>query len=91
MNNIEIEKFLTTKTSVDSSYVKISFKKRQPIFGLFLKETDYNELKAKNFWRIVTRKHFDEWNKSHDVSLAKIFHGSDFSKLASYQESFGDD
>ena len=90
MNNLEIEKFLDTKTSQANNYVKINFRKREPIYGLFLKGTDYNELKSKNFWRIVTRKHFDEWNTSKDISLAKLFNGSDFSKLTSYQDSFED-
>ena len=90
MNNIEIEKFLDTKTSQANSCVKISFRKREPIYGLFLKGNDYQELKSKNFWRIVTRRHFDEWNTSKDLSLARLFNGSDFSKLTSYQDSFED-
>lgn len=88
MNNTEIEKFLDTKTTTANNCVKINFRKREPLYGLFLKEADYNELKSKNFWRIVTRRHFDEWNSSKDVSLARIFNGSDFSKLTSYKDSF---
>ena len=90
MNSIEIEKFLTTKTSAENSYVKINFRKREAIYGLFLKEADYNDLKSKNFWRIVTRKHFDQWNNSKDVNLARIFNGADFSKLTSYTDTFAE-
>ena len=90
MNSAEIEKFLTTKATAENSYVKINFKKRESVFGLFLKEADYNDLKSKNFWRIVTRKNFEQWNQSKDVNLARIFNGSDFSKLTAYSDSFAE-
>ena len=88
MNAEDIEKFLNTKTLPDNNYVKIDFKKRDSIYGLFLKDGDYSDLKSKNFWRIVTRQHFDEWNKSKNSSLARIFSGSEFSKLTLYKDSF---
>jgi hypothetical protein len=88
MNTEEIEKFLTTKTSEKNNYVKIDFKKRDSIYGLFVKDRDYNDLKSKNFWRIVTRPHFDEYNKSKNVNLAKIFSGSDFTRLTVHSETF---
>src|SRR4051794_16031518 len=72
MNSEEIEKFLNEKTSASESYVKIDFKKRDAIYGLFVKDKDYGDLKSKNFWRIVTRTHFDEYNKSKNINLAKI-------------------
>lgn len=87
MNTEEIEKFLETKTSPKNNYVKIDFKKRDPIYGLFIKDRDYNDLKAKNFWRVVTRTHFEEYNKSKNVNLAKIFSGSDFTRLSIYTEN----
>jgi hypothetical protein len=85
----EIEKFLDTKVT-ENSYVKITFKKRDAVYGLFLKGPDFNDLKTKNFWRIVTRTNFDAWNKSNDSNLAKIFSGSDFTKLTLYTESFAE-
>ena len=88
MNTEEIEKFLDTKTSASNNYVKIDFKKRDSIYGLFIKDRDYNDLKSKNFWRIVTRPHFDEYNKSKNVNLAKIFSGSDFTRLTAHTETF---
>jgi len=88
MNIEEIERFLDTKTSVSQNYVKIDFKKRNSIYGLFIKDRDYVDLKSKNFWRIVTRPNFDDYNKSKDVNLAKIFNGSEFSKLTLYKDSF---
>ena len=88
MNIEEIERFLDTKTSVSQNYVKIDFKKRNSIYGLFIKDRDYVDLKSKNFWRIVTRPNFDVYNRSKDVNLAKIFNGSEFSKLTLYKDSF---
>ena len=88
MNIDEIENFLDKKLSGKSDYVKISFKKRDDIFGLFIKDNDYNYLKSKNFWRIVTPTHFDDYNKSKNTNLAKIFNGSEFSRLTLYKDSF---
>ena len=86
MNTEEIEKFLDTKTSPEAQYVKIDFKKRDAVYGLFVKDKDYVDLKSKNLWRIVTRTHFDEYGKSNNINLAKIFNGTDFSRLSLYKE-----
>jgi hypothetical protein len=88
MNTEEIQKFLETKTSPQNNYVKIDFKKRETIYGLFLIDGDYNDLKSKNFWRIVTRKYFDEYSKSKNPNLAKIFNGAEFSKLSLLTDDF---
>ncbi|HEU0112410.1 MAG TPA: short-chain dehydrogenase [Flavisolibacter sp.] len=88
MNSEEIEKFLSTKASKGDGYVKIDFKKRDTIYGLFVKDNDYSDLKSKNFWRIVTRTHFDEYNRSKNVNLAKIFNGSEFSRLSLLADDF---
>jgi hypothetical protein len=88
MNVEDIEKFLNKQSDIQKAYVKINFKKRDPIYGFFLKGKDYTDLKSKNFWRIVTRTNFDQWNKSKDVNLARIFSGTDFSKLTIYEDSF---
>jgi hypothetical protein len=88
MNTEDIEKFLDTKTTVQNNYIKIDFKKRDSIYGLFVKDKDYSDLKSKNFWRIVTRTHFEEYNKSKNLNLAKIFNGSEFSRLTLYKDSF---
>lgn len=85
MNSEEIEKFLDTKQIPKEKYVKIDFKKRDSIYGIFVKSNDYADLKSKNFWRIVTWSHFDEWYKSKNINLAKIFNGSEFSRLTVVQ------
>jgi hypothetical protein len=88
MNAEEIQKFLETKATSGNNYVKIDFKKRDPIYGLFVIDNDFNDLSSKNFWRIVTRKHFDEYNKSKNINLARIFNGSEFSKLSLLTDDF---
>ncbi|MBB1286173.1 short-chain dehydrogenase [Flavisolibacter sp. BT320] len=78
----DIQKFLDTKTSAGNAYVKITFKKRDAVCGLFVKEhKDYGDLKAKNFWRIVPKSQFDAYRQTKNIGLAKIFSGSDFTRL----------
>ena len=77
----DIEKFLTTKLTDKESVVKISFKKRDPVYGMFIKNNDYMDLKSKNFWRVVTRTNVDEWLRSKNMNLPKIFNGSEFTRL----------
>ena len=89
MNIEEIQRFLDNKTSLENEYVKITFKKRDAIYGLFVRDNnDYSDLKTKNFWRIVPQSQFDAYKSSRNVNLAKIFNGSEFSRLASYKETF---
>ena len=81
MTNEQIEKFLQPN-HLTKNKVKISFKNRDAIFGLFIELPDFTELKAKNYWRVVTEKNIDTWRKSKDMSLVKIFNGVEFTKLA---------
>lgn len=76
-----IEKFVHVKERKGET-VNIHFKDRQTVKGIFIKGNDYEELKAKNFWRIVNHLHEKEWKQSHDVSLAKIFNGAAFTRLS---------
>ncbi len=87
MNTEEIEKFLD-KNSSKNEYVKITFRQREAIYGLFLKDADYADLKSKNFWRIVPQSKLEVYKTSKDANLARIFNGAEFSKLTSYKESF---
>jgi hypothetical protein len=87
MNIEEIQKFLDKKTTDNNEYVKISFKKRDSIYGLFIKDNkDYSELKSKNFWRIVPQSQFSAYQQSKNVNLTKLFSGSEFSKLSVNKE-----
>jgi hypothetical protein len=82
MNTEDIQKFLDNKTSAGNEYVKITFRKREAVYGLFVKDhRDYVDLKTKNFWRIVPQSQFGAYHQSKNVGLAKIFSGSDFTRL----------
>jgi len=76
-----IEKFVTTKIKKGTS-VNIHFKDRHTVTGLFIHTPDYEELKSKNFWRIVNRQNFEQWKESKDVSLARLFNGATFTRLS---------
>jgi len=88
MNQEQIKKFIESKITNNSKYVKIEFSKREPIYGIFITDNDYKDLSAKNFWRIVTSKNFDAYNKSKDVNLARLFNGTEFSKLSLLSDEF---
>lgn len=61
--------------------VKIEFKKRNTILGIFVQSPDYEDLKSKNFWRIVSEANIAEWKTSQDNRLAKIFSGAEFNRI----------
>ncbi len=82
MQNDVIEKFIATKAQ-DQATVTIYFKKRSTLKGIFIQSNDYEELKSKNFWRIVSESNAAEWLKSKDMNLARLFNGAEFVKLAS--------
>ena len=62
--------------------VNIHFKDRNTVTGIFIYGHDYAELKSKNFWRIVSVIHVEEWNKTKNEGLARIFNGLAFTKLS---------
>ena len=81
MTNEAIIKFVETKNHTDKP-LNIHFKQRSTITGIFIKGTDYDELRSKNFWRIVTNTSIETWKKTKDVNLAKIFNGMEFTRLS---------
>jgi hypothetical protein len=82
MNTELISKFVEGNTVPANKSMKIDFKKRTSINGLIIQSSDYEDLKSKNFWRIVPSTLIEEWTKSKNVNLAKIFSGSEFTKLS---------
>jgi len=81
MTNDQIEKFLEPSAITQKS-VKIDFKTRQSMVGLFIKTADYSELKSKNFWRIVTGgTNITQYKSTPDNNLAKIFNGAEITRL----------
>jgi hypothetical protein len=78
----QIENFLAKETVPQGKIIRFEMKKRNPVRGLIVKGRDYDELKGKNFWRIVTQTHLAEYSKSQNINLAKIFSGTEFAKLS---------
>ena len=78
----QIETFLAKETIPQGKIIRFELKKRDPVRGIIVQGRDYQELKAKNFWRIVTQTNLAAYQKTNDINLAKIFAGSDFAKLS---------
>ena len=81
MTNDKIEKFIECKPKKNVK-VNIHFKQRATVKGLFIRTDDYEELKSKNFWRIVSDSKVEEWEKTKDNSLARIYNGAEFTRLS---------
>lgn len=81
MTTEQIEKFLE-KNLIDKTPVRVNFKTRKPVIGMFISTADYSELKSKNFWRIVGESNLDSYRKSKDINLARIFNGTEITKLS---------
>lgn len=79
MDSLSIEKFLETKAT--AKVVNVHFKDRSTVTGLFVNLRDYDELKAKNFWRVVNVKNMKQWEQTGDVELSRLFNGASFTKL----------
>lgn len=80
MTNDQIEKIIESKP-IHKNPIKIHFKTRNPIVGMFIRTGDYEDLKSKNFWRIVSEANVELWRKTNNNDLARIFNGSEFTKL----------
>jgi hypothetical protein len=81
MTNDAIIKHVEAKNHSEKM-LNIHFKQRNTITGLFIKTNDYEELRSKNLWRIVTKLHIDEWKKTKDINLCRIFNGTEFTRLS---------
>ena len=82
MTNDQIAQFLSVKTTLATSkIIDIRFKKRQAIRGIFVHTNDFEDLKSKNLWRIITEAHIEDWKKTKDMGISRIYNGSDFTKL----------
>ena len=80
MTSEQIVEAMRKKQSPDSVF-EIRFKTRNAIKGMFIQTSDYGELSRKNLWRVVSENYIDEYRKSHDESLARIFNGVEFTRL----------
>jgi len=76
-----IEKFVAPKIK-KGSIVNVHFKDRNTVTGLFIQSPDYDELRSKNFWRIVHMHKYELWKESKDLSLSRLFNGASFTRLS---------
>jgi len=81
MTNDVIEKFVEDRQR-SSKIVRIQFKTREAITGLFIVAPDYQEMKKKNFWRIVAASKHAEWLSTKNLSCSRLFSGGEFSKIS---------
>jgi len=81
MTNDQIGKLLEDK-NLKNVPVKVNFKTRQPIVGMFITTADYADLKSKNFWRFVGEANMERYQQSKDLKLARIFNGVEITKLS---------
>jgi len=80
MTNEDVIKFMEKKLP-PNAMVKINFKVRSSISGMFIKTADFDELSRKNLWRIVSAGNVDAYKKNNDINLCRIFNGAEFTKL----------
>jgi hypothetical protein len=81
MTSEQIDNFLK-KHNFDQQTVKVSFRTRTAFIGIFVKTDDYDDLKVKNFWRVINESNVKQYLTSKDTKLARIFNGTEFVKLA---------
>ena len=78
----QIEQFIADNEIQPGKVIRFEMKKRDPIKGIFVKGRDYNDLKVKNFWRIIPQSRVAAYEQTKDIGLARIFAGSEFQKLS---------
>lgn len=76
----DIKDFVESKIQKEAA-VYIHFKQRNSIKGLFIRSGDYDELKSKNLWRIVQYGNVEEWTRTKNMDLQRIYNGVSFTRL----------
>lgn len=76
----KIEEYIDQKERKDNP-VNIHFKDRNTVKGIFIRSADYDELKSKNLWRVVSTTYLNDWKKTKNENLARIFNGLTFTRL----------
>ncbi len=82
MTSAQIEVFLGSNTpEKENRMININFKTRNAIRGFFPDTSDAEDLKLKNFWRVITEGNLDNWKQTKSLALTRIFSGYDITKL----------
>ena len=66
----QIENFLAKESVPKGKVIRFELKKRNPVRGIIVEGRDYDELKAKNFWRIVTQTRLADYQKTKELALS---------------------
>ncbi len=82
MTVIAIEAFFVRNKIDATQNVKIDLKNRNPVEGQFVELADSEELKEKNFWRVVATTNLKEFSQSKNVNLTRIYSGTEFTRLS---------
>ena len=77
----KIDEYIKKKQRKNAT-VNIHFKDRDTITGMFIQGNDYEELKSKNFWRVVSKQNSEQWKETKDMNLARVFNGASFTRLS---------
>ena len=77
----KIEEYIEKKERKNAA-LNIHFKDRNTVTGVFIQSGDYNELKSKNFWRIVSSPNLEEWKQTKNEGLARIYNGMAFTRIS---------
>ncbi len=76
----KIDGYVTSRIS-NKKTLDIHFKGRSSITGLFIRANDYDELKSRNFWRVVHISRLKNWLETGDINVARIFNGASFTAI----------
>jgi hypothetical protein len=82
MQTEAIQSFIKTHKVAENRYLKITFKKRDAVFGIIVHSSDSSDLEPKNFWRVVTFTNIKDWQNSKNINFSRIFNGHEFAKLS---------
>jgi IS4 transposase len=82
-----IARFIEAEKVQNGQHMRIDLKKRNSIFGMLIQGKDYEDLKTKNFWRIVTSANLAAWKKTGNLEFAKIYSGAEFNKISVVDEA----
>lgn len=80
MTITQIDTFIN-KIEFERQAVKISLKSREPFIGFFISSKDYEDLKSKNFWRIIGQNKISDYMSSKNANLSRIFSGTEITNL----------
>ena len=80
MTIAQIDSFIQ-KIDFETQAVKISLKSREPIIGFFVNSKDYDDLKGKNFWRVIAQNNIQNYLTTRNASLSRIFSGNEITSL----------